>query len=199
MSEYEQERVLCEDCGQSDAVCTVAVMMGEHVTHRRLCQACMAKATMSIAAGNLGKVLGAIMAAAHNAAQERSQAPQEADASLPEQPREADAPQEAPADAMACPRCGMTEMQFRRDGRLGCMQCCDTFRQQLEETLRRNSPQLCHTGRRPLDNEAAMRSRARQEEMQRLLDAAVAREEYEKAAELRDALRSMRAEAQGNE
>lgn len=198
MSEYEQERVLCEDCGQSEAVCTVAVMMGEHVTHRRLCQACMAKATMSIAAGNLGKVLGAIMAAAHNAAQERSQAPQEAEPSLSGS-EDADVPQETPADALSCPGCGMTEMQYRKGGRLGCAQCCDTFRRQLEEMLHRTSPQVCHTGRRPLDSEAAVRSRARQEEMQRRLDEAIVREEYEKAAELRDALRSMRAEAQEDE
>ena len=49
MSEFDQERVPCEACGQHDAVCTVAVRMGKQVLHRKLCQACMAKTSMSIA------------------------------------------------------------------------------------------------------------------------------------------------------
>lgn len=190
MSEYEQKRVLCEDCGQSDAVCTVAVMMGEQVMHRRLCQACMAKASMSIAAGNLGQVLGAIMAAARNAALQKAQEaqaePEQAEAQLPE----------LAGENPACERCGLTYEKFRTGRRLGCAGCAAAFRQPLLEMLRRDCPAVQHAGRSPLASQAAVRSRARRESLQRQLDEAIAREDYEAAAALDAALRGMNAQGE---
>lgn len=189
MAENEEMRTLCEDCGQSEAVCTVAVMMGSQVMHRRLCQACMAKASMSIASGNLGNVLGAIMAAARNAAQQQAAA-QQAAPQKRQQAAQTELP-ELPGEAEACPQCGMEYAAFRKEARLGCAGCAKAFRQTLGEALRRNSPTLQHTGRRPLTTGEALRNRARQVEMQRQMDEAIAREDYETAARLRDAIRDM--------
>ena len=185
MAEYEQERVMCEECGEQEACCTVAVMMGGQAIHRRLCQACMAKASMSIAAGNIGKVLGAIMAAAHKAAGESVQ-----EAARTEAPEETETP-EAPGEEVSCPRCGKLQSEFRKSGRLGCAACYGVFRDQIMPILEKNCPLPEHTGRRPLSTEAAKRSRARREELQRRMEEAVARDDFETAAKLRDKLRSL--------
>lgn len=202
MSENEEKRTLCEDCGQSDAVCTVAVMMGSQVMHRRLCQACMAKASMSIATGNLGSVLGAIMAAARNAAQ-AAQAQQGNQAQQTDQAKQHQAmpgarPQpgqtelpELPGEAQACPQCGMAYADFRREGRLGCAACATAFRQTLLAALSKNGSVPQHTGRKPLMSRDAVQSRARQVELQRQMDEAIACEDYETAARLRDEIREM--------
>lgn len=182
MSEFDQERVPCEECGQHDAVCTVAVMMGKQVLHRKLCQACMAKASMSIASGNIGQVLGALVAAAKNAAQAATrQAEENASA--------ADAAPEA-APGVACPQCGRTLAAFRKDGRLGCAACCTALREELLAQLTKTCPEARHTGRSPVEGEQAQRSRARLEALQRQMAEAVAREDYETAARCRDAMRS---------
>ena len=197
MSDYEQERVLCEDCGQNEAVCTVAVMMGKQVLHRKLCQACMAKTSMSIASGNVAQVLGALMAAARNAAlnaaqQQEPEAAQEA-ANAPEEP---ELPQTG-AKSLTCPDCGMTLEAYSKTKRLGCPTCCTTFRSVLTEIFRRDCPGAIHVGRRPIADEEAQSVRARREALQREMAGAVAREDFEAAARCRDELRRIDAQ-EGN-
>lgn len=192
MSEQDREQTLCEDCGKSDAVCTMAVMMGTKVIHRKLCQACMAKTSMALAAGNLGQLLGSMMAAARGAAQE----PAQQQAPAPETPpTAAPAPaarklQEVPGEPEACPGCGRTYQQLLQSGRAGCAACWPTFRRTMETALAGGTPALQHTGRRPVASEEALRDRAQREQLQRQLDEAIAREDYETAAQLRDALRA---------
>ena len=184
MAENEDKRILCEECGQREAMCTVAVMMGAKAMHRRLCHECMAKASMSIASGNLSGVLEALLAAARNAAQpEKTPQPQskKVNTTLPELPGEAE----------NCPQCGMTYQVFRKEGRLGCAQCATAFRQTLLEALRRSDAGESHTGRKQLFSSEAIAHRARQMTLQRQLDEAIACEDYDAAAHLRDALRML--------
>ena len=189
MAENEEGRTMCEDCGQNEAVCTVAVMAGTQVMHRRLCQACMAKTSMSVASGNLGSVLGAVMAAVRNAAhqaalQQKKDAPPQARTAAPLLPA-------LPGEPEACPQCGMTYQDFRKEVRLGCAGCARAFRRTLMAVTRRDGAALQHTGRKPLASSEAVRSRARQMELQRQMDEAIDREDYETAARIRDALRAL--------
>ncbi|MBQ2952932.1 MAG: UvrB/UvrC motif-containing protein [Clostridia bacterium] len=190
MSEHENVQGLCEDCGKNDAVCTMAVMMGTKTIHRKLCQACMAKTSMALAAGNLGQVLGSILAAAQGAAQ-----PAAAPDALRPQP--APKPQAAPAlptvegEPESCPGCGLPYAQLRQHGRAGCARCWTAFRRTVEKGLASYAPAVQHTGRRPVDSEEARRDRAVREMLQRRLEEAIAREDYESAAQLRDAMREI--------
>jgi protein arginine kinase activator len=89
-----------------------------------------------------------------------------------------------------CPRCGLTYGEFRRAGRLGCAECYRAFRAELVPLLRRIHGATGHRGRLP---EARSRSIESERELERLraqLSKAVEREEYERAAELRDLIRA---------
>jgi protein arginine kinase activator len=111
---------------------------------------------------------------------------------------EDDRPDITPPDA-ACDECGMTFADFRRTGRLGCGACYDRFAVELAPLLRRIHGSETHLGRTPAEFEARF---ARREELRRLkadLRRAVFREEYERAAELRDAIRSIRRAAGGGD
>jgi len=185
MSEHDQERMLCEECGKNEAVCTVATVMGKQVLHRHLCQECMARISMSIATGNIGQLLGSIMAAV-------GQAPGTA---APKQKEPAPVP-ELPKENPACSQCGTTLHTFLKSGRLGCAGCYAAFRVQVEPMLQKLNGTLEYRGRRPLRTEAALRSRSLLEGLQRQLEAAVAAEDYERAAQLRDTLRAMAEEGQ---
>ena len=95
-----------------------------------------------------------------------------------------------PGEPAACPSCGMTLDQLRRTGQLGCAVCASAFRRTLTAALTpQGAPEVRHAGRRPEASDAARQQRAQRESLQRRLDEAIAREDYETAAQLRDALR----------
>jgi protein arginine kinase activator len=85
-----------------------------------------------------------------------------------------------------CPFCGIKFMEFRTQGRLGCPHDYEVFGRGLWPVLRRFHAATRHVGkvpaRRGVDPLPLLRLRAE-------LRDAVAREDYETAAELRDQLR----------
>jgi protein arginine kinase activator len=86
-----------------------------------------------------------------------------------------------------CPDCGLKFMEFRIGGRLGCPGDYEAFDRGLRPLLRRAHGATRHVGkvpRRRHDDAGRRRLRARA-----LLREAVAREDYEQAARLRDQLR----------
>lgn len=89
-----------------------------------------------------------------------------------------------------CDQCGMTYAEFRATGRLGCPACYESFRDELEPLLRRVHGSASHVGRR--SSETALEASERRE-LSRLraeLSQAVEREDYERAADLRDEIRT---------
>jgi protein arginine kinase activator len=95
----------------------------------------------------------------------------------------------------ACSECGLTLSQFRHAGLLGCSQCYDAFEKQIGPVIERaQNGGTHHAGKTPC---RAGGSIDRQRLIQRLvkeLDSAVAAEQYERAAELRDRLQSLEQE-----
>jgi len=93
----------------------------------------------------------------------------------------------------ACPNCGLTFAQFSQQGRFGCGVCYNTFRPKLETIMRRIHGSSMHRGKLPHphdDTLVGVRERERLEiEYRRAVDG----EEFERAADLRDRLREIRA------
>ncbi len=98
----------------------------------------------------------------------------------------------------SCGRCGTTMAQVREKGLAGCPECYATFEEELGAIIERaQGGAAVHVGRHPaqaadLVDRAALRNRLARE-----LREAVAREEYERAARLRDRLESLGATAEG--
>ena len=85
---------------------------------------------------------------------------------------------------------GLTYEEFRRVGRLGCGTCYETFASQLRPLLRRIHGSADHTGGVPSALEGDhFRLRAIRK-LKDELTRAVQAEDYERAAELRDTIRS---------
>jgi protein arginine kinase activator len=97
-----------------------------------------------------------------------------------------------------CPACGLAYSEFRSRGRLGCPQCYEVFRPQLESLLEKIHGHDKHVGKIPGGPSAADRSREKHlVSLRRQLHSAVKGEDYELAAKLRDELK--RAEAAADE
>lgn len=90
--------------------------------------------------------------------------------------------------SLTCPTCGLKYAQFRADGRLGCPEDYDVFYPVLVRILEQVHRGLQHHGKVP---HAVRRRRERDaiEELQAQLAEAVAAEDYEEAARLRDRIR----------
>jgi protein arginine kinase activator len=102
---------------------------------------------------------------------------------------------ERAADSGArCSECGLSFQDFSRTGRLGCGHCYESFRTSMEELLRRIHGATRHRGRRP---ESAPKPRPSTEnatlrQLKAELDRAVAGEDFELAARLRDQIRELK-------
>ncbi len=173
MAEKENGFSLCEECGVNEACYTISMMMGDQVTQRHLCADCMAKMNMNLAAGNIKHLLSAIMSAITGTAEEA------AAAAVP------------PEEDVVCERCNTTLSRFTKSGKLGCPHCYTAFREQLTPMLQQIHGRVQHAGRKPLDTEAAQRRRAVYDRLTRQMEQAVAMEDFETAAILRDQLRHL--------
>ncbi len=92
----------------------------------------------------------------------------------------------------ACPQCGMTYDDFRKSGRLGCGTCYETFHRLLAPLLRRIHSATHHVGKSPRRKGArSIRGRESLAQLKEQLHQAIAAEVFEKAARLRDRIRTL--------
>lgn len=103
-----------------------------------------------------------------------------------------------PAQEISCPTCEMTFAQFSQQGRFGCGDCYETFRPQLETILRKIHGHCVHRGKTPGEESTDQVSVAEQERLEAEYRMAIEREEFERAADLRDRLRDIRAQLQAH-
>lgn len=96
---------------------------------------------------------------------------------------------------LVCPDCGMTFVEYRNHGLLGCPGDYDVFEKALGPMIERaHEGATQHVGKTPRRHAAGS---DRQRELMRLrreLNVAVQREEYERAAKLRDRLQELESE-----
>jgi protein arginine kinase activator len=88
-----------------------------------------------------------------------------------------------------CSKCGLSYAAFKAEGRLGCEHDYEVFRSILEPLLERIQRSVVHVGKTPVAHRAA-----KIEGLRIQMKAAVAVEDYEQAARLRDLIRQQEAE-----
>ena len=96
-----------------------------------------------------------------------------------------------------CPECGLTFEEFGRKGRLGCGQCYTTFRSSLEMIMRKIHGASLHRGTVPVLAESDTKDTKplpvqEEERLETELTKAIDAEDFERAAEIRDKLKTIR-------
>lgn len=94
-------------------------------------------------------------------------------------------------EGMQCPNCGLTYQQFSKIGRFGCSQCFHTFRERLTPLLRRIHGQTKHHGKIPNRTKGKLKLKRDLSRLKEELNQCIQQEEFEKAAKIRDEIRSM--------
>ena len=90
-----------------------------------------------------------------------------------------------------CPRCGFTQADFKKSGRLGCPECYKTFAEGLEGLLKTMHKGTRHAGKVPEALRESREQADRLKSLQKKLDKAIKEEDFEQAAQLRDELKQL--------
>ena len=102
---------------------------------------------------------------------------------------------ESISGSMVCESCGTTHQDFKKGGRLGCEACYHVFRPVLDPLLDGMHAGSKHLGKIPSGSESRVRFEQTIEVLRKELQDAVEKEDFEKAAELRDKLHDLENDA----
>jgi protein arginine kinase activator len=94
-------------------------------------------------------------------------------------------------DKQTCPVCGISFLEFRNSGRLGCSHDYDAFREELLPLLENIHGETQHAGKVPKRVPPDRRRQTELIQLRQALRQAVADEKYEEAARLRDRIQQL--------
>ena len=177
--------MLCEECNQNPATVVVTITAGGEVRAKHLCHECMAKMENSFTQGDFKNILSSLLSILSTS---------------PKMPQ------------ITCSGCGLTYMQFKQSGKLGCARCYHNFSSELRPLLQRIHGSSQHVGSSPPQSYAnditeaedtsaaetaptptseASNLAARIETLRIRMENAVSTEDFEQAALLRDEIRAL--------
>lgn len=90
---------------------------------------------------------------------------------------------------VVCRNCGFTQADFKKTGRLGCSECYNVFADGLDALLKGMHKGTQHKGKVPPAVRRVVSFEARLAKLEAALKAAVAKEDFETAAGLRDEIK----------
>ena len=94
--------------------------------------------------------------------------------------------------SLTCPNCGMTYDDFKKFGRLGCSECYTAFRDHLSILLKKIHGSSHHYGKSPGNLAKNVGSKGEMlYQLKEQLQKAIENENFEKAADLRDKIRTL--------
>src|SRR5437762_6678595 len=161
--------MLCDICKQNVATVHLTQMVEGKTKKVDLCEVCSKEKGVDDPAGfSLADLLLGL-----GAAQEMAQAA-------------------AGGPELKCPTCGFTQADFKKTCRLGCADCYSTFAEGLEGLLKSMHKGTKHLGKIPQVLQQSRDLADRLKSLQKKLDKAVAAENFEEAAGLRDEIKATR-------
>lgn len=95
------------------------------------------------------------------------------------------------AQELVCKNCGTAYSQFKKYGLLGCSECYDNFSATLAPVIKRVQGNIEHVGKIPKKLGKEIMEKKRLLKLKEDLQKAIASEEFEKAAEIRDLIKSL--------
>lgn len=92
---------------------------------------------------------------------------------------------------LSCSRCQMTRAEFKKNARLGCPECYNAFMGELNAIMQAMHHSRQHVGKIPARQGNEARITAQIASLKKDIETAIAKEEYEIAANLRDKIRAL--------
>lgn len=95
-------------------------------------------------------------------------------------------------DDIRCEYCGRSFRELKNTGVLGCPKCYDSFGSEIKSYLRALNINLKYRGKVPKNAESYICYNRKLEDLREKLDLAISLEEYERAAEIRDEIKTLK-------
>jgi protein arginine kinase activator len=92
---------------------------------------------------------------------------------------------------ITCKNCGTSYREFKKTGLVGCSECYKEFSKILKPVIKRVQANLEHTGKIPKRSGEKIINRRNLMKLKQDLQKAIALEEYEKAAQIRDKIKEL--------
>lgn len=166
--------MLCERCQKNQASVHMAQFINGYKVEQHLCEQCAREAGLKSQIS-----FEDIFQSFLNLTGETSQAEKE---------------ESHEKNIQSCPDCGATYDDIRKIGKLGCPSCFPVFQNQLDSMLKSIHGSSQHKGKFPVKNGMVFQIRKKREELKKQLAEAIAKEEFEDAARLRDEIRLLEKE-----
>ncbi|MSR75475.1 MAG: hypothetical protein EXS14_08420 [Planctomycetes bacterium] len=168
--------MMCQMCQNSEATVLVKQIIAGHKDEIHLCAPCAAERGLAIAPALI---------------LQHSSTPVASETPTKKRRRRASAPQ-------SCKSCGSTLAMLKETGRLGCPEDYVIFEKEILNLLLRAQGCTEHRGRQPARMAARQAHERRVASMRTDLSQAIAQQDYERAATLRDMLHCLEAGEQGH-
>ena len=170
--------MICEICNKNEATIHIQEIVNSQKKALHICQECASKKNgeNSLLNGlNLADIL-------YNISTNMT-------AQL-EEPISSSAKKIAPVPLVTCGKCGWSTVKFSEKGRLGCAECYNVFIDILSLAFKNMHKGTMHVGKRPgvpsKEADEDTRNAIELMKLQKQLEEHILREEFEKAAEIRD-------------
>lgn len=194
--------MLCEKCGKNPATFHYTEVVNGVKSEHHLCAECAANTDVSYYSNvfdsdmNITELLAGLLGGGRNAY--------------------ADSSSRDPATMVQCPRCGMTYGEFIKNSTFGCTECYDVFGPLITDTIRKIQGNDRHVGKKPVlyrsdehgnvsrsgnegeSGDTTVNSKERAELLSKRLKEAVANEDFELAARLRDEIAAIKGRDEDN-
>ena len=164
--------MLCDLCKKNEAIVHYAEIVEGQMKKMNLCEACAVDKGVGIHSSfSIGDLL----------------------AGLTENPSKT----KDPFEQETCPKCKMTYKEFKKKGRLGCSACYDTFQKALIPLLEAIHKNEQHAGKIPVKAQEESDAMSKLQRLKEELTAAIRKEDFERAARLRDEIRRVEQSGEG--
>jgi len=160
----------CQDCRKKEATHHITQVIDDQKVTLNLCEECAEKRGFRNPLEGVPFPLAEFLASMLSKAQ------------MKKQPEEAD---------VVCTACGLSFSDFAKVGRLGCGGCYVTFKEQLDDLLRKVHGSTRHRGKFPNTKRDVMKPLWEENKLQEELRRAIEQEDFERAAQLRDQLKAL--------
>ena len=174
--------MICDICGKKKATVHLTEIVDEQMSEMHLCEECARqKSSQMEQQFGLADLLAGLS-----------------------DPSKAVTTKESEKNVIKCSRCGLPYEDFRKFGRLGCGECYSSFKEHLAGLLRKIHgsnkylgktpasvrPHESHEGQEAEENPLALLGSEDVSDLKQQLKSAIAAEDFEKAAQIRDKIRN---------
>lgn len=169
--------MLCEECGKNQATVHMKKIINNNVTESHLCEECAKKNNNFNfdTSFSIQNILAGLIDSSYDGPVKIEQ-----------------------IKSLTCDNCGLTYGKFRQTGKFGCSNCYDSFREKLVPLIKKIQGHDSHVGKIPKKAGKNINAKKMIDKLKMELDLAVNKEEFEKAAQLRDKIRDIQTKLEGS-